>query len=76
MTEVHVSIRFIDGSLQDYQEGPDFLSKLRLLQSQGVVGKQLVHELISDDFGAPPRGVEVWGKDTDGQGFSIKIPYS
>lgn len=76
MTEVRVSIRFVDGGLQDYLEGPDFLSKLRLLQSQGVAGKQLVHELIGDDFGAPPSGVEVWGKDKDGQGFSIKIPYS
>jgi hypothetical protein len=76
MTEVHVSIRFVDGGLQDYQKGPDFLSKLRLLQSQGVAGRQLVHELISDEFGAPPSGVEVWGQDAGGQGFSIKIPYS
>lgn len=76
MTEVHVSIRFVDGSLQDYEEDPLFLSRLRLLQSEGVAGKQLVHELISDDFGAPPSGVEIWGKDTDGQGFSVKISYS
>ncbi|TFW27758.1 hypothetical protein [Massilia horti] len=76
MSEINVSIRFVDGGLQEYAKDLDFLSRLHLLQSQGLAGKRLVHELISDDWGPPPRSVEVWGKDAKGQDFSIQIPYA
>jgi hypothetical protein len=34
MSKVHISIRFVDGSLQEYEQGADFLSQLSALQSQ------------------------------------------
>jgi hypothetical protein len=75
MRNVHISIRFVDGSFQEYEQGADFLSQITALQSQGVEGKALIHELISDDWSAPPRSVEVLGEDALGNEFSIVIPY-
>jgi len=75
MSIIKVSIRLVDGGLQEFDESPAFLSELRSLQSQGLMGKQLVHHLITDDWGAPPTVVEISGKDLDGKDFEIRIPY-
>lgn len=52
---VKVSISLVNGSLQEYSEGDNFVSRLKLLQSQGYQGKALVHELISDDWGSSAK---------------------
>ena len=76
MSTIKVSIRLVDGGLQEFAKGPEFLQRLRSLQSQGFTGKQLVHHLISDDWGAPPTVVEISGKDSEGKNFEIRIPYA
>lgn len=76
MITIKVSIRLVDGGLQEFDESPVFLQKLRSLQSQGFTGMQLVHHLITDDWGAPPTVVEISGKDLDGNNFEIRIPYA
>lgn len=76
MNEVYVSISFADGSAQEYEADRAFLSRLLRLQEQGLKGKRLVHELISDDWGPPPRSVEILGKDESGQEFKVQIPYT
>lgn len=76
MSTIKVSIRLVDGGLQEFDESPAFLQKLHSLQSQGFTGKQLIHHLITDDWGAPPTAVEVSGKDSDGKDFEIRIPYA
>jgi hypothetical protein len=76
MSTIKVLIRSVDGGLQERDEGPTFLQKLHSLQSQGFTGKQLIHHLITDDWGAPPTVVEISGKDSDGKNFEILIPYA
>lgn len=76
MNAIKVSIRLVDGGLQEFDERPAFLQKLRLLQSQGFTGKQLVHHLITDDWGTPPTVVVISGKDSDSKNFEIRIPYA
>ncbi len=76
MNKIRVLIRLVDGGLQEFDESPAFLQKLRSLQSQGFTGKQLIHHLITDDWGAPPTVVEILGKDSDDKSFEIRIPYT
>ncbi len=76
MSSIHVSVQLVDGGLQEFQEGPAFLVRLRALQARGVEGKQLIHQLLSDDWAAPPTVVIIAGKGTDGRPIDeIRIPY-
>ena len=38
-------------------------------------GKQLIHELITDDFGKPPRSLCIEAQTEDGQSVTVTIPY-
>lgn len=76
MSTIKVSIRLVDGGLQEYDESQFFLQKMHSLQSQGFKGKQLIHYLITDDWGAPPTVVKISGKDSDGKSFEVRIPYA
>lgn len=76
MTSISVSIRMVDGSLSEFAADEGFLNKLYALQAQGLRGKQLIHELLSDDWGPPPRVVEIHGTLLDGKQIDIRIPYS
>lgn len=38
-------------------------------------GKELIHEMVSDDWGAPPRCMVIRSKTADGQTVEISIPY-
>jgi len=68
---IRVTIRFVDGSLQEYTETKDFLLRLSELKEQGYEGKDLVNRLITDDWGAPPVFVQIKGSEID-----LQIPYS
>lgn len=71
---VTVEIRTVDGGFRKYEENDKFFSKLQVLQSQGYTGKELIHALISDDWGPPPSIVVIkWSKN--GQNFATNIPY-
>jgi hypothetical protein len=39
-------------------------------------GKQLINELISDDFGAPPKCLIIECKTKDNRSVTISIPYN
>ncbi len=73
---ITVSIRFVDGSMQEFSESADFLSTLTELQNQGYKGKELIHELLSDDWGAPPLSVQIKGTKSDGTKTDINILYN
>ena len=73
---IEVSIKLVDGGLQEYTEGDCFVSRLDSLQRQGYEGKKLVHELITDDWGAPPIYVDITGTTSKGTAINIRIPYS
>ena len=66
-----VSISFVDGSKTDFEEDAEFINKLTELQSRGLEGKTLIHSLIGDDWGPPPRYVTI----VHGE-FELTISYS
>ncbi|NCT83296.1 MAG: hypothetical protein GXC94_09145 [Comamonadaceae bacterium] len=49
--------------------------KLVYLQAQGLEGKQLVHQLLNDDWGAPPVYIDITGADDTGHPVEVRIPY-
>ncbi|BCV58979.1 hypothetical protein [Shewanella algae] len=70
-----VSISLVDGGLQEFEESDSFLQRLDQLKSEGYEGKSLIHELITDDWGAPPLYVKISGKTSQGQEINEHIPY-
>lgn len=75
MKSVKVEAKLVDGGAQDWVFGPEFLEKLKRLEAQGVTGKSLVHELLSDDWGAPPVIITISWTSSDGYRGERKIPY-
>lgn len=74
MGTVTVTVRTVDGGMQEWFEDLQFLGRLRTLQAEGLDGKELIHALVSDDWGAPPRSVQIHGQDAGGHSFSVEIP--
>ena len=72
---IKVEIYFVDGSMSDFEENDNFIAKLRQLESEGYQGKSLIDTLISDDWGAPPRGVLLKGILSNGQKIDENIRY-
>ncbi|MCW8825452.1 MAG: hypothetical protein OQK78_03410 [Gammaproteobacteria bacterium] len=73
---IRVTARLVDGGVQEFTEGDSFITRLHLLQKSGYEGKELVHELITDDWGAPPVYVEITGTTSEGENINARIPYS
>ena len=67
---IQITIRCVDGSLQEFTETKEFLLRLSELKDQGYEGKSLIDRLITDDWAAPPVFVEVKGSE-----INLKIPY-
>ena len=75
MSSVKVEAKLVDGGAQDWVFGPEFLEKLKMLEAQGLAGKNLIHELLSDDWGAPPVIITISWAGADGRRVQRKIPY-
>lgn len=75
MNEVTISIRLIDGAFHEYKIGTAILEELRAFEQQGLSGKSLINNLISDNWGASPISVTISGKDEDGKDFVQSIFY-
>jgi len=73
---VKITIRFVDGSLDEFEESDHFLLRMNALQMNGYKGKELINELITDDWGPPPLLVEIKGIKEDGTKVDLTIPYS
>lgn len=77
MSLVTVIARLVDGSVRPFEEfGLDFVDRLRAFQAEGLAGKRLIHALLGDDWGPPPRVVEISWTAKNGQQLSETIPYS
>jgi hypothetical protein len=76
MNKIRVAVHLVDGGLLEFAEGMEFLRELDSLQSQRLAGKELIHELLTDDWAAPPRVVEISGTAPDGTDFNVLIPYT
>jgi hypothetical protein len=57
-SEVNVLVRLVNGDLMEHT-GEHWLSEYRTLAARGFEGKALIHELITDDLGAPPLFVQI-----------------
>jgi len=73
---VKITIRFVDGSLDEFEESDHFLLRMNALQMHGYKGKKLINELITDDWGPSPLLVEIKGIKEDGTKVDLTIPYS
>jgi hypothetical protein len=76
MSTVMVRVHLVNGDLQEFREGGDFLRRLARLEREGLQGRALIHELITDDWGAPPVRVVLSGTDLAGAAFTRSIPYT
>lgn len=74
--EIQVEARLVDGSTQDFRFGESFIFEMNQLKTQGINGKELIHSLLTDDWGAPPLYVLVTGTDQNGVVINEPIPYS
>jgi len=73
---LQVSISRKDDSVEDLEDISDsFYHRMLALRNAGRTGKQIIHELLSDDLGAPPKWVRISGTLADGTEVSDSIPY-
>lgn len=72
---ITVKVYLIDGSYNEWQAHPSIVQEHDELVRQGLGGKQLIHQLISDDWGPPPQRVVLTGLAGDGRRVEIVIPY-
>jgi hypothetical protein len=70
-----VKVYLVDGSYSEWQAQASILQEHDELVRQGYGGKQLIHRLISDDWGPPPRSVVLAGVAEGGRRVEITIPY-
>ena len=75
MAKLEVIMRNVDGSMLDFSLPPHELTALYRLQRQGLTGKALIHEWLTDDLKPPPIYIEVSGKDPDGNPVNLKLLY-
>lgn len=75
MASLTARVHLVDGSLMVIPLDDDFLVRLKRLQTAGLQGKALVHELLTDDWGPPPVAVVVRGTAPDGSAVDLTIPY-
>lgn len=73
-SKISIVVSHVDGSQSDLEYPESLLGRLRELREQGFSGKRLVHELLTDDWGAPPRFVRISGMSR-GKVVDEVIPY-
>jgi hypothetical protein len=56
---VKISIRMVDGGLNEFDENNEIIQKLIELENIGLCGKNLIDNLITDDWGVPPKSVKL-----------------
>lgn len=76
MSQITVHAYLVNGDLQEFSFDIGFLETLKAMQSEGYTGKQLINRLITDDWGGPPRVIEISGVGADGKSRNIRIPYN
>ena len=63
----------VNGSVLD--SIPVSAEALARLQRDGLAGRELIHALITDDWGAPPAFVKISGTTERGEVVSLVIHY-
>ena len=76
MAGLTITVRSVDGTMRKFPIGQHKLQELAQLQRQGLTGKTLIHEWLTDDWGAPPIYIDVQGIDADGKKADIRLLYN
>lgn len=72
---VKVEISFVDGSARPpLHKGDEFYRQFKSMKGEGFDGREIVFELISDDWAAPPSGIRVVGTLEDGTRIDEYLP--
>ncbi len=72
---LEVSLFTVDGGLQEFNAKNSIIAKLSALRRDDCKGKELIHALFTDDWGAPLVGVKIRGTLDDGTLVDEYIPY-
>lgn len=75
ISNVVVYAQLVDGSVMEYAADSDLPKRLDQLKAEGYEGKHLVHKLLTDDWGPPPRYIEIRERGPDGTTRKTVIPY-
>jgi hypothetical protein len=70
-----VSASLVDGGALDWDVPDAKYAELVRLRHDGYEGMALIHELFTDDWGAPPMTVRLYGTMDDGTAVDESIPY-
>lgn len=71
---IQVRANLIDGDLWEIERSEKLWAEYLRLQKEGYTGKRLVHELLTDDWPAPPVRVVLSGF-YKGEPVEATIPY-
>lgn len=72
---VKVTTKCVDGSMSEYIDDMSLIEKLFRLKEDGYEGRELIEELFTDDWGAPPTLIEIEWTDDHGAKQSEVICY-
>lgn len=72
---ITIQIFYIDGSCSEFMTDDDIIQRLNALKDQGYKDKFIIHQLISDDFAAPPISVNIRGKLKNGMAIQETLYY-
>jgi hypothetical protein len=72
---ITVKVYLVDGGYNEWQAQPSIMREHDELVRQGLGGKELIHRLISDDWGPAPQRVVLSGPAGDGRRVEIVIHY-
>jgi hypothetical protein len=72
---IRVSVHAVDGSLQEWYAPDDVVDRLRTLQREGVRGRELIHKLLTDDWGVPPSTITISGTLQTGERVHFALAY-
>lgn len=73
---IKVTVPLVDGSLMEWEQEDSLYDKYLEFFGCGYEGKALIHQFLTDDWGAPPTSVRLTGRLKDGQVIDVKIPYA
>ncbi len=72
---LNVFIQFVDGGSTSWDESDDLYSRYKTAIANGLEGRSLVHEVLTDDWAAPPLGIYITGTTATGETVDLVLDY-